>query len=425
MSIEVRVLGGGGEVGRTGVFLRDSSKSKGLLLDYGVGFDDYGRPLPPEHVKPSDLAGIVISHAHLDHVGAAPIFYVSAKPRVVMTKPTLEVGSILIKDMLKISSYYLDYTEEELNEMINSSMILDYGGEADLDDYSIVVSNAGHIIGSMLTYISTPSGERVLFTGDLNTVNTYTVTAAEPWPGEVDVIVIESTYGGVEHPDRQRVEKSLVEAVEETIDRGGVVLIPAFSVGRSQEVLTMIASEMPYVDIYLDGMSREISRVYLRNSKYLRNPDLFRKALEVAHVVRDWNDRRRAYRKPGVIISSAGMLKGGPALYYLKKLADESKNAVILVSYQSKDSPGHEILETGGIADLGISVKAKLMWFDLSSHAGRKGLLNMVLHYKGGLRAVVLVHGDNESRDKLAKSISEELPDVKVHAPMNGEHVLL
>ncbi|MEM2235312.1 MAG: MBL fold metallo-hydrolase [Desulfurococcaceae archaeon] len=425
MGIEVRVLGGGGEVGRTGVFLRDSSRNKGLLLDYGVGFDDYGRPLFPEYVKPSDLAGIVISHAHLDHVGAAPLFYISTKPRVVMTKPTLEVSSILIKDMLKISSYYIDYTEEELNEMINSSIVLDYGSELDLDGYNIAISNAGHIIGSALTYIDTPSGERILFTGDLNTVNTYTISAAEPWPGEVEAIIIESTYGGVEHPERHIVEKSLVEAVEATIDGGGVVLIPAFSVGRSQEVLTMIASEMPYVDIYLDGMSREISRVYLRNSKYLRNPDLFRKALEVAHVVRDWSDRRRAFRKPSVIISSAGMLKGGPALYYLKKLADEPKNAIILVSYQSKDSPGHEVLETGSIADLGISVKAKLMWFDLSSHAGRRGLLNIALHYRESLRTVILVHGDNESRDKLTKSITEALPDVKVYAPVNGEQILI
>ncbi|WFO75683.1 MBL fold metallo-hydrolase [Desulfurococcaceae archaeon MEX13E-LK6-19] len=423
-SVEIKVLGSGGEVGRAAIYVRDTVKKKGILLDYGVNFDEEGRPQFPEHIRPVDVAAVVVSHAHLDHIGAVPMLYISARPLSIMTKPTQVIGEILIKDFMKLSGYYIDYEEGEVQAMMDNSLLLDYGEDVDVNDYNILVTSAGHILGSMITYLTTPSGHKIMYTGDINTIQTWTLSKAELWPYKVDTLIIESTYGGVKHPPRYLVEKKLVEAVEEVINDGGTVLIPAFSVGRSQEVISLLAAELPHVPVYLDGMSREITEIYLRNKKFLRDPDMFRRAVENTRFIRGWEDRRKAWKRPCVIVSSAGMLKGGPALYYLKKLGSNEKNAVFLVSYQSLDSPGHMILEKGEIEELGIKIKARLQWFDLSSHAGRDGLLNIVVHYRHTLKNIVIIHGEDSSRNYLANKIREELgDDINIYTPSNGETI--
>ncbi len=426
MVVELRILGSGGEVGRAAIYVRDKSREKGILLDYGINFDEEGRPRFPEHIRPIDVAGVIVSHAHLDHIGAVPQLYISASPLTVMTRPTLEIGEMLIRDFIKISGYYIDYEEGELSLMIEHSLLLDYGEEIEVDKYKVMFTNAGHILGSCLTYLETPDGHRILYTGDTNTIQTWTLTKAELWPIKIDTLIIESTYGGVKHPPRYETEKQLVDSIEEVIDNNGVVLIPAFSVGRSQEVISLITAELPHVPVFLDGMSREITDIYLKNKKFLRDPGMFQKAVENTRFIRGWQDRRKAWKRPCVIVSSAGMLKGGPALYYLKKIADNPRNAVFLVSYQSPDSPGHEILENGRIEDLGLEIKARLQWFDLSSHAGCDGLLEIMYHYRHSLENIVIVHGDDESRSKLAELAREKIgDDVNIYRPGNGEKLEL
>ncbi len=426
MAIEVRVLGSGGEVGRAAIYIRDTNREKGILLDYGINFDEEGRPRFPEHIRPIDVAGIVVSHAHLDHIGAVPQLFISARPLTIMTRPTMEIGEILIRDFMKISGYYIDYEEGELSLMMEHSLLLDYGEEVEVDKYRIMLTSAGHILGSSLVYLETPSGHKILYTGDTNTIQTWTLTKAELWPMKIDTLIIESTYGNVIHPPRYETEKQLIDSIEEVIDNNGVVLIPAFSVGRSQEVISLVTAELPHVPVFLDGMSREITDIYLKNRKFLRDPEMFRKAVENTRFIRGWQDRRKVWRRPCVIVSSAGMLKGGPALYYLKKIADNPRNAVFLVSYQSPDSPGHEILETGRIEDLGLEIKARLQWFDLSSHAGRDGLLEIMYHYRHSLKNIVIIHGEDESRVKLAEMARMKIgEDINIYIPSNGEKLEL
>ena len=426
MAIEVRVLGSGGEVGRAAIYIRDTNREKGILLDYGINFDEEGRPRFPEHIRPIDVAGIVVSHAHLDHIGAVPQLFISARPLTIMTRPTMEIGEILIRDFMKISGYYIDYEEGELSLMMEHSLLLDYGEEVEVDKYRIMLTSAGHILGSSLVYLETPSGHKILYTGDTNTIQTWTLTKAELWPMKIDTLIIESTYGNVIHPPRYETEKQLIDSIEEVIDNNGVVLIPAFSVGRSQEVISLVTAELPHVPVFLDGMSREITDIYLKNRKFLRDPEMFRKAVENTRFIRGWQDRRKVWRRPCVIVSSAGMLKGGPALYYLKKIADNPRNAVFLVSYQSPDSPGHEILETGRIEDLGLEIKARLQWFDLSSHAGRDGLLEIIYHYRHSLKNIVIIHGEDESRVKLAEMARMKIgEDINIYIPSNGEKLEL
>jgi len=343
--MEVKILGGGREVGRSAIVLKDREGS--ILLDYGVNFDERDTPRLPLHVRPVDISAVVISHAHLDHVGAAPYLYISGAPRAIATKPTLDVARLLILDFLRLNAYYIDYEIREFDRMYNNTEFLDYGEEVSINEFGIRLFNAGHILGSSTVYVETPSGEKVLYTGDFNTIQTWTLPSADVPTITPTTIIVESTYGNRNHPPRHLVEKRLLEIVEETIDSGGVVLIPAFSVGRTQEVMSIIYSQAPYIDIYIDGMSRDITDVYLKHKKYLRDPGLFTKVVEGINFVTDYSMRKKILKKPCVIIASAGMLKGGPALYYFKHLYRNPRNSIILVSYQAPNSNGHKILETG------------------------------------------------------------------------------
>jgi len=412
-------------VGRTAILVSDRGKS--ILLDYGINFDEEDRPQTPLHVRPIDLSAIIISHAHLDHVGAAPLIYITGKVPAYMTKPTLEISRLLIMDFLKVSGYYIDYDMPEFENMVSNSILVDYGNEYDIDGFTLLPTSAGHILGSMMVYVETPTGHTILYTGDVNNINTWTLRGADLWPKKVDTLIIESTYGNRKHPPRYFVEKKLVEAVEEVINSNGTVLIPAFSVGRSQEVISLIQAELPHVEVYLDGMSREITNIYIKYKHLLRDPQLFEKIVENTYFVRGWSDRRKVWKKSCVIVASAGMLKGGPSLYYLKKIGDNPRNAVFLVSYQALNSPGHTLLEEGSVKELGIDrLKARLQWFDLSSHAGKDGLLEIVERYKHTLKNIVLVHGEEDSllafKDLVKNRVSS---DINIYTPRNGEAIEL
>lgn len=419
--VYLKVLGGGLEVGRVGLEIIDHGKA--ILLDYGVNFDENDRPQFPLHVKPIELSGVVISHAHLDHMGSAPSLYVTGNVPLYATDPTLEIGKILITDFLKISGYYADYDIVEVENLMKNRRNIDYGVEAEIDGFTLMLTNANHILGSSMIYLETPSGSKILYTGDFNNVETRTLPPLELSLRDVDILITETTYGSRKHPPRSMVEKEFINDVEEVIEAGGTVLIPAFSVGRTQEVLAILHENAPHLDVYVDGMSRDITTLYLKYSKQLKNPALFRKIVENTNFVRGWSDRRKIWKKECVIIASAGMLKGGPSLYYLKKIHDDERNAVFLVSYQSPNSYGHKLLETGQIEEVGLSrIRARVKWFDLSSHAGKDGLLELVSKLKGGLKHIVAIHGEPESMRifvEHAKAIIGE--DVEIHCPSNGE----
>ncbi|MEM1921558.1 MAG: MBL fold metallo-hydrolase, partial [Desulfurococcaceae archaeon] len=381
----------------------------------------------PEHVRPVDLSGLIISHAHLDHIGASPLLYITGRIPVYLTKPTLDLARLLIIDFLKISSAYVDYDISEFGNMVSNAVFINYGVEYSVDDFTLLATSAGHILGSSMIYLETPSGHNILYTGDVNTINTWTLSAAELWPKKVDTLIIESTYGDRKHPSRHFVEKQLVNIIEETVDNNGVVLIPAFSIGRSQEVMSIVQTEIPHVEVYLDGMSCEITNIYLKYREFLRDPALFEKIVENTYFVRGWSDRRKVWRKPCVIIASAGMLKGGPSVYYLKKLSDDSRNSVVLVSYQAPNSPGFKLLSNGGVEEYGIiNLKPRLYWLDLSSHAGKDGLLSIIKKYRSFLKNIVLIHGETESIVGFKKIIRENVDeDVKIHTPVNGDEIEL
>ena len=416
--LDVRILGSGREVGRAAIAV--GSNGSYLLLDYGVNFNERDEPQLPLHVRPSEVAGVVVTHAHLDHIGAVPFLYTTARLPAVMTPLTKQLSEVMIKDFLKISGYYLPFEEEDLRSMIENTIVADLGEEVRVGEFLVKLVNAGHIPGSSMVYVEVDDC-RVMYTGDVNTIDTRLVKGADPVGMEADILIIEGTYGNAVHPSRAEVEREFVESVKEVLEGGGNVLIPAFSLGRSQEILALLYEKMPWAHVFYDGMVRVINNVMLSSPEYINRYDLLAKAVSTFRMVRSTSERRRLVRgEENVIVSSAGMLKGGPAAYYLKKLMGDPSNAVFMVSYQASLTPGRELLENGTAGGLKDLVKARVQWFDFSSHAGADGLLSLVRKVKG-VSKVIIVHSEEESGLALKKGISEVMSEDDIYFPLNGD----
>ncbi len=404
-------------MGRAAVLV--SSGNRAVLMDYGVNFSESDTPQLPEHVRPSEVDAVLITHAHLDHVGAVPYLYTSSPhPLLVMNRLTKAVAEVLIKDFVKISGYYLPFDESDWFRSVESVRYLEVGEEAEFGDLRVRSAHSGHIPGSQ-AYVVDLGSARVAYTGDVNTVETRLVRGYDTTATiSADVLVVEGTYADVDHPDRREVEKEFVEAVEEVVGRGGNVLVPCFSLGRSQEILSLLYERFSGGDVYYDGMIRTLNSVLVSYPEYINRFELLLRAVREFREVRSADQRRRIVRGEGnVVVASAGMLKGGPAVYYLKKMYDDPGNAVYLVSYQAPSTPGRRILEEGSLEELG-PVRARVEWFDFSSHAGFSELLKVVKSFRD-LKAVVVVHTGEQ-----AYRLSEELRErYEVYVPRTGDSI--
>jgi putative mRNA 3-end processing factor len=414
--LQIGFLGGAREVGRIGISVK--SEKTQALLDYGVMLDH--EPGFPMHVPPKEVDALILTHSHLDHSGALPIFYIAGKTPLYTNKLNLDLTQLLIKDFIHLSGYYLPFEYLELKTMMQSNKHLDFGVEEKVGDMRFQLLNAGHTPGSAQVLIEA-KGKRLLYTGDFNTTDSQLLAGASMDCGDLDAVVMESTYANEDHGDRLEVEKRFVDSVTEVVERGGIVLVPAFGVGRSQEMACILAAHHFEYPIVLDGMAREASRIIMNHKEFLRDPKLFMNAMHSADWVEGWRDRRKALKASSVIISTAGMLKGGPAAFYVSKIGKKANNAIFLVSYQIAGTPGKELLEKGVCTIDGKvrKVKAHYEHFDFSSHCGASQLKD-VLRKLGGKPKVFVVHGDEENCKMFAKWAKSEL-GLDAVAPKTGE----
>jgi putative mRNA 3-end processing factor len=414
--LQIGFLGGTREVGRIAITVKTEKAQ--VLLDYGAMLDH--EPGFPMHVSPKDVDAIILSHSHLDHSGAIPIFYIEGKKPLYANKLTTELGQLLISDFIHLSSYYLPFEYLELKSMITSSRHLDFNTEQKVGDIAFQFKNAGHIPGSAQTLIEA-EGKRILFTGDFNITDTRLLEGAKMNYGDLDVVIMESTYATEEHTERKQLEKNFVDECTDVVEKGGTALVPAFGVGRSQELACVLAAHHFEHPVTLDGMAREVSRVIMNYPQFLRDPRAFTDAMHLTEWVEGWRDRRKAARTPGVIISPAGMLKGGPAMFYISKIAKKSNNAIFLVSYQIPGTPGKELLEKGicNIDGKMRKVKARVKHFDFSSHCGA-GELKEAAKRLGGKPRIFVVHGAERNCEYFAGWARDELGLDSV-APRTGD----
>ena len=414
--VKLRFMGGTHEVGRNAVIL-ESGESK-VLLDYGVQIK--GKPNFPGHVRSKDLNGIILSHAHLDHSGGIPLFYLSESIPFFATPLTSEITGVLIRDMIKLSGYYLPFEFIEFNAMMKNKVDLGYGKEVRLGNIEFSLLDAGHIQGSAMVDLKV-GGKRILYTGDLNTTRTRLVHEAKVPRKKYDAVVIESTYANTDHEDRKEIEASFVSAIKEVLRNEGKVLVPAFAVGRSQEMLCVMNAHKVKGSRVVDGMARAVNRLSVENPDFIKTPKSFMNVINGTREIRGWRDRRQAARRADIIVAPSGMLQGGTVMHYMEKLALDEKNAVFIVSFQVPGTKGARLLETGifPIRDVDQEVKAQVRHFDFSSHSGKSELESFLSRLKGK-PDVYVVHGEPDNCESLAKWARDEL-DLKAAAPNEGD----
>jgi len=426
----IKVLGAAGEVGRAAILVKSLSSNNAVLLDYGINFDEQDRPLFPLHVKPRDLTCVVLSHAHLDHCGSLPSLYVSYEVPLYATPLTIELSDLLIKDLIKLSGYYLPYEHNEVNKMLECTIPATYGEVVEVNkDLTLTFINAGHVPGSSMVLIEI-DGWKVLYTGDFNPSPTCLLNGADlaSIPSDVDVIIMEGTYVNGTHPPREQLEKQLVETVLTVLEEGGCVLIPSFTVGRAQEVLLILVKYGVDYPIIVDGLARIANEIIARYPHYLRDYRLYKRAIETAIEVPSEYFRRNVGSEPCVIVSPAGMLKGGAAVQYLKKLARNRKNAIILPSFQAPGTPGFQILTRGKtyIENREVKIEAQIYWLDLSAHAGKKELEEFVLKFSNKETTIIMVHTTLLNALKFASRLHQKHGITNLIVPRTlGETIIL
>ena len=223
------------------------------------------------------------------------------------------------------------------------------------------------------------------------------VKGADTKYGEVDLLITEATYGVNDHPDREEVEEEFVSFAKDITERGGTLLVPAFAVGRSQEIACVLESHNFSLPVAMDGMALKTNQILLENLEFLGDSSLFKSMINGLTEAKNWKQRKELMNTPGVIIVPAGMMVGGLSSYYKGNIAMNEKNAISLVSYQAEGTPGRTLLEKKMIRVDGKlkKIKGKFEHFNFSSHSGSKQLFEMIDGIKGN-PTIVAVHAEEE-----------------------------
>ncbi|MFP3144843.1 MAG: MBL fold metallo-hydrolase, partial [Caldisphaera sp.] len=284
---KIKILGSGKEVGRAGILIEQDEKF--ALLDYGVNFDENDRPIFPLHVRPKDIDIIILTHSHLDHIGAAPSLYISVMPKLGATPLTLDVSKILLLDMIKLNGPYLPFDEQSINDMLVSAETMNYEKTYEYGNFLVTLMDSGHIPGSASVLVETNSN-RILYTADMNTIETKLKGPHKLNGVKADTLIIESTYSTSNHPPREESEKRFIDDVNDVVEKNGVVLVPAFGVSRGQEIMALLEEKGFGYNVWVDGMIRDIAELYIAHSNYLKSPRLLLKAMQEQRLVKGWND---------------------------------------------------------------------------------------------------------------------------------------
>jgi len=446
--IRFTALGGFREVGRSCILLQ-TPQSK-VLLDCGLSVASNTKPFPYLDAPEFSIQGldaVVITHAHMDHAGMVPYLYeYGYRGPLYCTRPTRDLMALLNLDYIQIcqrENKKPPYSSKGIEEAIKHCVALEYGEVSDITcDMRLTLQNAGHLLGSSTAHIHIGDGlYNVLYTGDLKYEKTKLFEKASTDYARAETVIIESTYGSSEDslPSHTAGEENLVDIVKKTIEKGGRVLVPCFAVGRSQDVIAILADSNIDVPIYLDGMLWDATAIHTAYPEFMaksvqnqilhkgKNPFIDPRLKGIGSS----KEREAVLNSvhPAVVLSTSGMLVGGPAIEYLQNFSEKPNNTLLFVGYQAEGTMGRRIqkgwkqiqLDNGKSIELKLGIETVQ---GLSGHSDQKQLLSFIEHLKNKPRKMVINHGENSKCVDLARTIHKTLK-VETNTPKNLETVRL
>lgn len=453
--IRVSYLGGGRQVGRSCIFLQTPESR--VMLDCGIDVaasnsESYPLLEAPEF-NIQELDAVIVSHAHLDHSGFVPyLFKYGYRGPVYCTEPTRDIMALLTLDYVKImrsEGKEPVYTTDDIKEMVKHTITLEYDEVTDVTpDVRITLYNSGHMLGSSMVHLHVGNGlHNLVYTGDMKYGRTRLLEPAITMFPRLETLMIESTYGGKDNilPVREDQEELIRKIIEDTIKRGGKVLIPVLGAGRAQEVMVLLDSfmrngQLSKIPVFVDGMVWDITAIHTAYPEYLNN--IVRKLIfhkddnpflnEMFKEVASQKERMQVIEETGacVILATSGMLVGGPSVEYLRHLADNPKNSLVFVCYQGEGCLGRRLQRGEREIMFGSPSKPEICPVRMeihtiegyTGHAGRKELMNYLLKCEPKPKKVIVNHGENSRCLDLASSIHKQ-NRIETVSPRNLEVV--
>ncbi len=459
--VRVTALGSYREVGRA-MHLVTTNESK-ILVDCGAKPTTNRSEVQPFFAAPEmlpldNLDAVVITHAHIDHIGMLPVlFKYGYRGPVYCTPPTRDLMTLLQIDYIKVAKAEGNeppYSKADIQECIKHVVDINWGDKTDISpDIKMTMENAGHILGSSSVYMQIGEGKgehKLLFSGDIKYEKSWLFDAATVRFPKVETLVIESTYGGPQdvQPTRQQASQELQDLIQDTLGRRGKIFCPVFAVGRSQEVMIAIdqlfkSGIVKPVTVWVDGMISEATAIHSSHPNFL-NRDLRRQMLKGGMDnpfnsswfkqvdSREQRDAILLDPNPCIVLATSGMMTGGPIVEYFKHWAPEPSATLCFVGYQASGTLGRRLqkghaqvpLMDGG-QTLMVDIRCNMVTIDgFSGHSDRNQLIDYVDALNPTPRKIICHHGDPQTCNAFRQGLREKFR-VQTYAPANLETLRL
>jgi len=405
--VNLEFLGACKEVGRSGILI-DTGTEK-FVLDYGVKID--GKPsLYPKKVH-AKLDGIFLSHAHLDHVGALPVLYkYGQKCRTYGIDITKQLTRMLLKDSIKIAKAENQtpmFSERDASIALKHFKSVNYKKRFNIGKTRITFFDAGHIPGSAMILLEN-KGKTLLYTGDFNVSNTRLLkgTRLEDLDN-IDTLIMENTYSDREHPDRRKEELRFVDSIRATLANDGIAVLASFAISRAQEMILILDDFDIKYPIYVDGMAQKATDIINKHPGLQREYNKLEKAMQRSNInyIKHASQRKKILKKPCIILTTSGMLSGGPVVWYIKKLHERPESSIFLTGFQIPNTEGDILMKTGRYTheDMDLKVKMNVNKYDFSAHASHSELIKTIK--KINPSQIFCMHG--EKTEKFADELRQ------------------